>query len=299
MTLLVEVKDLASRAFRQKATGGNRRSISSVLTPITKEDKSFWGFLNSLVGGVWQALTAGISWSLTNVLGVIVGSIQAVYNFNWNITDKEINEQIHQAKLGLIASLGTTIGAAVAEIFCGAIPGALIMVFNEPLGLHVLEQLGEQALGEMIGHLTALMQATFKLIKAASFGFIYKNVRNAWRGSDASVRKRLKKNGVKQKDIDKVFAERDKPWSFASAIQGKIDNNEGEGRKVLIDSAYNQFGSTCLEAGYAIAGAVDSFYAQQASANDGTTIEVDFTNVDEPTAKVIKPDKPDNSNKKK
>ena len=291
MGLLLEVKNLSSRLARKNATGGKRRVISSLLAPKDKDKHNFWGFLNSLIGGTLKALTTGVQWTLSNVLGFIIGGIQAVWNFNWNVTDKDLDAQVKQARLGLIGVLGTTIGAAVAEVFCGAIPGAIIMSFNEPLGQYVLKELGEQALAEMTGHLTALVQATFQTVKVAAFSFLYKNTRQAWRGSDADLRRRLKKNGVSAKKIQKALDDRNKPWSFASAVQEKLDSGDGEGRKVFLESAYNQFGSTCLEAGYAIVGAVDAFHAQQANASDTNTIEIDFTNVNQPVATVIKPDK--------
>jgi hypothetical protein len=286
MGLTIELEKLASRFLRKEATGGHARQIIPTLGGSNSQN-GVWGFVNSLIGDTFTTLTSSIQWSLSALWGGITTAFQALWNFDWNISDKNLDAQVKTSLQGLSAALGTTLGAATGYTMCGALPGVAIMYFNEPMGQYVLEQLGEQALAEMVGHLTNLVQMTFTSARVAAFAFLYKNVRHLWRTSDDNFLKQLKRKGLKGAQLNKALEERNKPWSFALKAQEKIDAISNETIKTFVQSYVDQFASSCIEAGYVIAGAVDSFYLQQRMANEADIVEVDFTTVGEPSIRII------------
>jgi hypothetical protein len=287
MGLVLAIEKLTSRASRVEATGGKIRQISPSFGGKTKSQNGFWGFTSNLIGNVFKAITSSIQWSFSALWGAVVSATQAIWNFDWNVSDKQLDDDIQTSLKGLTSSLGNTLGAAAGYTACGALPGAVIMSFNEPLGQYVLEQLGEEALAEMTGHLTNLVQASFNTVRVSAFGFLYKNVRHLWRTSDADFLKGLKKKGFKGAQLDRALQERNKPWSFALKAQEKIEAIPNELVKSFVESFTEQFASSCIEAGYVIAGSIDSFYIQQKLATDEQVIEVDFNGGNTPQVKTI------------
>lgn len=287
MGLVLQVGQLASRTLRQQATSGQIRRVSPSFGNATDSQNGFWGFTSKLIGGVFKAITSSIQWSFSALWGAIVSGSQALWNFDWNISDKQLDTDVKTSLKGLTSSLGTTLGAVAGYTACGALPGAVILAFNEPLGLYALEQLGEEALAEMTGHLTSLVQASFNSARVSAFAFLYKNVRHLWRTSDADFLKSLKKKGLKGAQLEKALEERNKPWSFALKAQEKTEAISNEFVKTFVESFTEQFASSCIEAGYVIAGTADSFFLQQKLANDEQTIEVEFNPGVTPKVKTI------------
>lgn len=273
MALTLELAKLGSRAVR-KGIGSNgvRRFATSALSEKADDEgniierlwNGFTRFGGSLVSKVISALTTVISFSFTLLWSLTVSAVTFIWNFNWNTTDAELDASVQAGITAVAGTLGGTLGNALGFLACGAVPGALIFAFNEPLGLHVLEEVGEEALDELAGNVANLVRQVGNLALRATLGYLYKNIRKLWRQPDSAVRARLIADGVTSSEkIDKALAERNKPWSFASAFESAVDSIPNEALRNFTEEFFEELGDSCVEAGYVVANSVDTYLAAQ------------------------------------
>ncbi|MBD2001920.1 MULTISPECIES: hypothetical protein [Cyanophyceae] len=281
MPLSFDLAQLKSRAARAVATGssnGVRRFAVSGMRDSEPDSgglvQKLWnGFLRfggSLLTKVWESLSVALSFSFTLLWSVIVSVSQYIWNFNWNVTEAQNNQQIQSLFTSLAGSAGTTLGNAVGWLACGAIPGMVIASFNEPLGLYVLKNVGEEAAEEIAANLANLIRQTAIQGSQVLLSWMYTQVRKFWRKEDSVFRQELMKTGkLKKEDIDKAIADRNKPWSFASASEEAIEAIPNETLRTFVENFFEEAADACIEAGYVVAGAVDSYMASAKVANQG------------------------------
>jgi hypothetical protein len=285
MGLTIKVAESASRVTRKTITSGKSRSLTPLSTQVIKNKNGgilgyLWngltGFIGSLFTGVFQTLVSGIQWSFTALWSGLIAAKQFIWNFNWNVTDAELDKTMSTAFDNLGNALGGFLGSAAGYLVCGALPGATIMVFNEALGLHILEKVGEEALDELTSSMATLIRSTFTSIANASVAFLYKNIRSLWRESDSAFKERLKKKGLKGDDLDKALAERNKPFTFAKGLETNVNNINNEFLKNFAEEFIEEFDESCVEAGYVVANSLDVFHTQQAGIAQEQTFEIEF-----------------------
>lgn len=266
MALKIQLAQLGSRLIRSASIPGGIRKIGSgnqqqeeggliswVFNSLTK-------FVSALTGKIWQILVGGVRVSWTAIWGAIVSATQFIYNFNFNITEEEIEQQLQSSLIALAGTAGGTLGNAFGWLACGVLPGAAIFAFNEPLGLYVLENVGEEALDELAANLANLIQLSFSSAARAAAYYLFLKIRKAYYGD---------------KPISK------KPWSIALAVEEKIESIDNLALRQFVEEFLEESGEACIEAGYAVAGSVDAWLAQQKMAQQsmlGTnrTVEIEF-----------------------
>ena len=278
MTLTIALARLASRTVRTSVTStGVRRFASSAIKSETDDDgniisktvNGFSRFGGSLLSKITSSLFSGFTWTFSAIWGMCVSTFQFLWNFNWNVSDADLDAEIQSSITALGGTLGGTLGNALGYLTCGAIPGALIFTFNEPMGLHVLENVGEEALDEVAGNVANLIKQTFNLFTKYAFNYGYKNVRKLFREPDSKFRQRLISEGhMTKENIDKAVEERNKPWSFSIAFNNYVDSIPNEFLKNFVEEFVEEFSDACIEAGYVVAGGIDSFLAEQRAAHE-------------------------------
>ena len=201
MPLNLDLTQLGSRVVRQAVgNGGVRRFAASAITTADEngEGGGFWSGLQQfgsfLLSGV-QWVASWVGFGLTTLLDWIVTTVQFVWNFNWNATDKELDQTVTSAFNALGGSLGGTIGNSLGYLACGAIPAAAIFYFNEPMGVHVLKNVGEEALDELCSNVANLIRQVGNLLIRTAVISTYKNLRTLLRKPDSVVRRELEKQG--------------------------------------------------------------------------------------------------------
>lgn len=281
MPLSLSLGNLASRAARSAATNGSgiRRFAVSALGEqasgdggniITKVWNGFSRFAGFLISGVISQLTAVFQWSVSALVGLLFSTVQFIWTFNWNASDEQLDQNIQGSFDALGGTLGGTIGNALGHLVCGVLPGAAIFAFNEPMGLYVLKNVSEEMLDDMAGNIANLIKQTALTGIRAGITFAYKNVRRAWREPDGKVRAKLKASGMNDEKINAAMAERNKPWSFASATEDLIESLPDGFIQNFAEEMFEEFTEACMEAGYAAANSVDSYIAMQKMGNDAT-----------------------------
>lgn len=280
MGLSILASKLKSRAIRKKSTGNKVRKFISKAGLKEKKEKGFlsklWdGFASfsvSLLKGIWDVLAVGTKWTVSAITTVIFATKDFIYNFNFNPSDAQLDADISRGATALIGSLGSLLGKATGYLVCGALPGTVVLAFNEAMGVHVLQELGEEALEEFTGDIASLIRLTIQQLGNATFAFLHKNVRRLWRGElDSEFRKRLEKGGLNKKYIDIAIKERNKPFMLREKADKKVDSIKSKNKKEFVQNFLEELDSSCMEAGYIIANSIDSFIAQQSVSKEATT----------------------------
>lgn len=273
MALSLGLSALSSRVTRLSSTAnaGIRRIATNASTAIRRtqeeEPTNFWDGLKrfgaSIVAGVtWQP--PWIKFSVSSLFSTFVNNIQQLLHFNWNATDKDLDEQIKQMDIAIAAARGAARGVFAGYLVCGITPTAAIAVFNEPLALYTLARLGEEAAEEIAQSVSVLIQLTLRKAVKSTFINIYKNYRNLLRPAAIGFARILQAGGIlDQESIDKANKKRNEPWSISSALEDTIERIEDPLARAETEEFWDEFGEACIEAGYIVAGSIDSFFLQE------------------------------------
>jgi len=285
MAIGFALRNLRSRNIRSIVAENGVRSIrSSEEAPV--------GFFQRIVNWVGQlfsgllkyggwltdTLRSVVSFSFTGAWGLIVQTVSNIYNFNWQVTDEDLDQRIDQLRNAVIGQYGSALGQTTGWLACGVAPALGIMTFNELLGAYLLKEVGEEAVDELSSQLVGLIRASFNLEAQKVMTSAFKNTRKAVK----KWNKGLEENSWERKVLDSVFGGRSedllktwgdkdrKPWSFRIWVEDKIESIESEPLKTFVEQFYEEFVESCVEAGYVIAQGLDSYVLQQQMTADAT-----------------------------
>ena len=269
MAFQLAARALRSRAIRQRIVGNSPRRITvNSLSQQGEEGgiiQTIIDYGKKLLSFSWSTVVSGIKalkFSFTAIWNGVVAATRAVWNFNWRVTDQEIDSQIQGNLLSLAGASGGFVGRIVGWVACGAVPGAAIFAFNESLGLHVLEKVGEEALEDLASEAAGLIRTTVRALAQNFFLWSYKNLRSLLLSPNNSVVNTLIKYGVlDQGTVDRfrTAAGSPKPWSFALKFEELIESIENPFSQEFTEEFFDELFDACVEAGYVVAGGIDEF----------------------------------------
>ena len=270
MAFRLAARALRSRAIRQNIVGDQVRTITvnsltqqggeegGIIDKVVDFGKRFLGFASNALTSIFGA----IKFSFTALWGGVVAATRAVWNFNWRVTDQQIDQQIQGNLLSLAGASGGFLGRIVGWIACGALPGAAIFAFNEALGLHILEKVGVEALQDLASEAAGLIRTTARALAQNFFLWSYKNLRSMLLSPNNSVINTLIKYGVlDQGTVDRFRKEAGspKPWSFALKFEELIESIDNPFAQEFTEEFFDEAFDACVEAGYVVAGGIDEF----------------------------------------
>lgn len=277
MPIAIQSSNLISRSARQTVTGGNGiRTIS----PGGQQGggggflSNVFGWITNLVSSGWGEyfkVMLGLKFTFSSLWGLFTQTVTFIYNFNWQATDAQLDQQYQGAINTLAGQYGGAVGRALGYLVCGIIPSAAIMKFNPLMGAYILEQVGEEALDDLAGELANLITSSFRV---AAQGFIISGFKNARRAikkwndeapSDSWERTVLKNTlGPNIGNvIDTWGDEGRKPWSFRRWVEKGIESIKNQALQNFVEEAYEEFLDSCVEAGFLVAGGLDSWILQR------------------------------------
>jgi hypothetical protein len=214
-------------------------------------------FGNFLISGVISL----ISFSFTKLWSWIVSGVQFIYNFDWNISDTAIDKQIEGLWNSFGGILGGAVGRTIGWIGCGLVPAATVFSFNQSMGVYLLKEVGEQAIDEMLDAASEVINAGFRMSAQASFLWLYKDVRRALKNP----------NNVFGQGLRAVLGEKTvenwgtgESWTIAKAVEKKIESIPNVFWRNFTEEMLEEGSEACIEAGFAVAGGIDAWLAQQA-----------------------------------
>jgi hypothetical protein len=262
-----------SSSVRNNLTGNTGlRHITTSLTGSSSSGGNWLVDLFKALGGgivnIGKILFAGLSFSFTAIWSWVVAATQYVWNFNWNITDTQLAQQYQAFAVQLSGQLGSTLGNAMGFLACGYLPTAGIMVFNEALAVHVLEKVTEEFIDELSGNLVALTNTLFRIAVSSLFVETFKASRKMvkeWFRDPTSTTSKVA-NALIPNFTERVKTWGEpgsKPWSFASATDAYINSLSDPIAEEFLQEFLDEFGDGCVEAGYVVAGGIDSYLAER------------------------------------
>lgn len=260
-------KTLAKTPTQRKISGNtNKFRWTDLFKPI-----------GDVLGFAFGGLKSFFSWSMTAVIQLITTSFRFSWNFNWNIPDEDLMASLENQRLAWYAQYGSVVGQGLGWVICGIIPSATVMYFNKPLGLQILNDVGEEAYEELVGELGILLQmsARTKLTEWLVQAFI--SFRHTIKGA-ANGQANPLVQGLADKFFDVFPGTREaakhwgdkggKPWILADKVEEWIENPPLEQEwKIFLEEAIEEFGDACNEALLCFAGSFDNHVAQQALDN--------------------------------
>lgn len=296
MTLELNIEDLPSRAVRASVSQGGVRRFAT--NGIAEEDNEgltvrlwngFTRFGGFLISRTLSILGAGLKFSISLLVGLGVQTFQYIWNFNWNADDSETLAGLKSSFDAMGSTVGGTVGNALGSLFCGALPGAVIAMFNEPLAMYVLENIGEEALDEIAGNLANVIRQSAALLVKGSIAFLFSSARKLYAGTSSLLLTRLVEAGLidQQKITDTVKAKK-KPWSFATGTQNFVESLPDGFIQNFVEEGIEEFSDACIESFYLIGSGTDAFFSAAKLANANIlgaeqTIEIQLNRaIDEP-----------------
>ncbi|MGK7893955.1 MAG: hypothetical protein AB4372_10115 [Xenococcus sp. (in: cyanobacteria)] len=293
MPRTLNLLDLASHVTRRDLTYNSPRPGFRVIRRVSPQSGNllqktfsyvvaFFGDAVELFGWFLSPFAPVINLSFTALWSSIVQTTSYIYNFNWNITDQQIDQQLKVTNQVLAGLLGQQIGNGLGFLACGIVPSAAIAVYNEPLGLYLLETVGEEALEEFAGNLAALITISFRLAARNTFLSSYKNIRNMVKllvsdpGSPYAVVAKSFLGGNYQEVVSSWGGEGSRPWSFRLAVESKINNIQNPAAQAFWEELYEETLDACVEAGYVIAGGIDTWLLERSIENSATQTQADY-----------------------
>lgn len=291
----IQLGNLASRAVRAATTPGGIKRIATGLSSQKKNSQG--GILGWIIGGIarlggfliaklWELVSKFVSWSLSTIWSWAVATFQYLWYFDWNMTDEKIDETIKSQYTALITQTGGVLGSMAGWLVGGVLPGTVLFVFNEPLGVHVLNEVGEEALEELAPVIGGLIRSTLRTLTRHAMLATYKRARNYLVGKNPLYQ--YSEDELKQQAAAKVSsgqwsqqqatdyiektkrvqqASKDnfqrKPWSFQKQFEQWRENTFPDWAQEAAEEFVEEFSEAVIESGYVVANSIDSYVAKQ------------------------------------
>jgi hypothetical protein len=273
------VDDLRSSAVRTLATGGDgKRVVDGILTNEADDD-------NNLVGGILKILTKfnnwgnavsgflmgkifgfGV-WTFTGLMSQVQSAFTFIWNFNFNATDAEIDQQFAQFQSVLMGLLGGTIGNALGWLICGVAPGMFLMRFNKLLAVRVLDEVGEEAFDEVVANVRMLamqvVQNYWRWEMMQKFKMARRAIKEMFKNPNGVLSKAYKQLGGDPAKVQQWGEKSGKPWSFALAKEAWIESIKDDGWQNFTEELIEEAFDACSEAFYVVAGAADQYMMER------------------------------------
>lgn len=316
----IQLGTLASRVVRQATTPGGIKRIATSLSHQQKNNDGgiigwivgnivkFGGFLISKIIDLVGKL---ISWSLATIWSWATQAFQFIWTFDWNMSDEKIDESIKSQYQALITQTGGALGAMAGWLVGGVLPGVVLFVFNEPLGVHVLNEVGEEALEELAPVIGGLIRSTLRTITRHAMLATYKRARNYLVGKNPLYQKsedELKADAKAKVDsgqwtqqqandyVEKTKrvqqASKDqfqrKPYTFQKQFEQWREDTFPDWAQDAAEEFVEEFSEAVIESGYVVANSIDSYVAKQkisAPAINGAQriVKIDFNRQNTPS----------------
>ena len=236
------VGDRTIDIFGSLTTPERTTKAGSIISRIAGLGSRLLGFAVSLVGRV-------VRWTLKNLWDIILEFAFELVTFDWNQTDREIENQISSNTQQIFAALGDLAGTSTVWLASVALAGGLTLKFPVLAGkvaLALAEEGGEEIRGSLISFLYSARNAL---------------ARNLILSGLLSAR-RLELFGLKSITDDR------EPWTIAGAVEEKIEKIENKNLRAFVENFVESGGEALIEVGYVVTYAIDDYYESQKMAQE-------------------------------
>lgn len=255
--------------------------VRVVAVTFKRGAEKIWGFIVVFVGlviasnfgAIFALAVKGISAYL--VCTLFFTAVSFCYTYNWNISDEALLKQLEQRKLAWYSQFGSTVGTILGWGVCGFLPGIVVYGFNKPLGRHIIKEVGEEGWDEILDSLVDLAGITARneinkwvTYLYISFRALVRNAAND-RMEDVpllgGIINRILNFFPKWKEALKNWGNGNEPWILSEKVEELIDESPLPHHwKEFLEEVLDEFGDACMEAGFVVARAIDSWHAARA-----------------------------------
>lgn len=208
-------------------------------------------------GGLYLLSQGGLLASIATVItvGVLarfcIRRVGLIYRFNWNITEKQIADRAKSRRLSLATQAGSAVGAGLAYFACAKAGGLAVVKFN-PLAAALVRDVNEDIWQEVKQNFGSLVRSAASAFEEWLTLSLYVNVRSVTKKLIGIAFPDTGFLGKIKKASQHWGSESAKPWSFAKAIEEKIESIKFEELKNFLEEAREEFADVCSEAAYAL-----------------------------------------------
>jgi hypothetical protein len=217
------------------------------------------GLINGLKGFLLGALKlagSGISFTFSSLWGLFVSGAVTLFNYDFNQTDEDIDSQIKSQWIGYSSIVGGAVGSALGWFTCGVLPTAAIFSFNPKMAAYILATSGDEALDEMTAQVSSVVNAGVRTLSYTYFALEYKNIRKILRDKNSPLRGLIP-------GIENWGKKRGPVLSVAKFLDDRVESIQNPFLQAAVSSALEEWWDACVDAGFVIAGAADSFIWEQ------------------------------------
>ena len=232
--------------------------------------KTLWGFAAGVITVLlpdpfkkwWIAIVKWINQATYTLL-----------NFNWNISDGELNKQSWRWINTAVGQSGELIGKSLGWIACGLSPVAGVAVFNPEQAALLLADVGEEAIDEIGEELYALANQIKRGATNAVFLQLYKGVRSILRNPQSPFYAPLVIIFGKER-VDTWGTANSKPWSINIAVNEWIESFKNEAMQNFLEELYEGTIEGCQEGFITFANSASLSLVDRSKVSAKKTIEI-------------------------
>lgn len=225
---------------------------------------------SAVVGGLAGLLT--LKGLVLGALGLTGGAIamklgnsfvqarQFLSNFNWQITDEQLDKQFENQIDGWFSVLGSALGRTLGNVVCGGVAGALVMKFNPRAANHIRTELGEEIYEEVMAAVWGLLESSKRVVQGWLFKNAFKNGRRIikWAVRNSYLLQGILGEGRTQTILNWGNPDND-PWTFTETWETNLENIPNTRFRNLATNLSEEFFDSCDEAILVATGAASSY----------------------------------------
>ncbi len=206
----------------------------------------------------------GVLLTLSALFTFVMTSIQILYNFNWAISDEDINKEVKAAYDSLYGLTGGLLGKSLGYLVCGALPGVVSFAFNKGVAAAIFEELGEEAKEEILGQLSALAHATFRAFATATLKKQLKSARRYLKKKPDHPLSKILREKMGEKNFKEWGEKSGQQFTLANQVEERVENIKDPRLRNFTEQFLEEFSEGCIEAGYVLVNTIESAMAAQA-----------------------------------
>lgn len=225
------------------------------------------GVIGIIAVGSWllalpALLALGVIVSFVALFTFAIAAIRYVMNFNFEISDQEIEAQIKESFNQYYGMLGETAGKALGYLVCGALPGSLMFAFNPTVAAVVFSQLGDEAQDEILGDLAALSMSVLGTIGNALALKGFKSARKWIKRPGTPIHEMIKKK-MGKKRFEEWGKTSGKNWTINGKIEESVEAIKDPRLRNFTEEFLEGLSEGCVTSGMIMATNLDSHMAAQ------------------------------------
>lgn len=209
-------------------------------------------------------IQVGVLLTLSGLFMFVITTLQVLYNFNWLVSDAEIDAQIKAGFDSLYGLLGATTGRAMATLVCGALPGVASLAINRGVAAAVFDAVADDAKDELVGQIASLANATFRAFMTAQIKKQFKSARRYLKKKPNHPISKILREKMGEKGFYEWGKKSGQSFTLANHVEERVEKIKDPRLRNFTEEFLEEFSEGCIEIGYVVTNTIESTLAAQA-----------------------------------